>query len=125
MYSIDGSGSFIRITLTGDVLAADLQGALREVEALEAQSAFVPDRLIDLSGATDLNVAFPDVYEIAQRRHHSRFPNPFRSAVVATTPLQIGFARMFQTLNDHPQIHIRIFDNSMTAAVWLSAPSKR
>jgi hypothetical protein len=39
---------------------------------------------------------------------------------VAPTPVGRGFARMFQTLHDHPPIQIEIFDSESQAVSWLN-----
>jgi hypothetical protein len=33
----------------------------------------------------------------------------------------MGMARMFQTLNDNPQITIQIFEDEAAAVIWLRA----
>lgn len=43
------------------------------------------------------------------------FPNDFKSAIIVSTPVQRGMARMFQSLNDNPRITIRIFDDEAAA----------
>jgi len=50
-----------------------------------------------------------------------RLKNYIKSAIVANNPSQFGFARMFQTLNDNPQIEIRIFPAAESAMEWLTA----
>jgi hypothetical protein len=42
-----------------------------------------------------------------------------RTALVAVTPVQLGIARMFQTLNDHPLIELRVFSDREAAVAWL------
>jgi hypothetical protein len=37
-------------------------------------------------------------------------------------PVAVGFARMFQTLNDNPQIEIRIVPPLEAARVWIAEP---
>ena len=44
---------------------------------------------------------------------------PIRSALVASKPVQFGFARMFQMLNDNPRVQIRIFGSLEEAHQWL------
>jgi hypothetical protein len=44
-----------------------------------------------------------------ERRRTQRFANSIKSAVVASRPVQVGFARMYQTLNTNPQVEIQIF----------------
>jgi hypothetical protein len=39
---------------------------------------------------------------------------------VAGRPIGKGYARMFQALNDHPQITIEVFSDRETALRWLA-----
>jgi hypothetical protein len=45
-----------------------------------------------------------------------------KSAIVAPMPVQVGFARMFQILNDHPQIEVQLFATLAEAEAWLVSP---
>jgi hypothetical protein len=47
----------------------------------------------------------------AEHRKAQTLANPVKSAAVAPQPVHVGFARMFQTLNEHPQITIEIFSS--------------
>jgi len=53
------------------------------------------------------------------KRAQRLIPAPIRSALVADKPIQFGFARMFQMLNDNPRVQIRIFGNLEEAQQWL------
>jgi len=62
------------------------------------------------------------VLELAAARRARTFPNSFRSALVVAREVQKGYARMFQTLNDHPMVQIRIFEDWEAAERWLREP---
>jgi hypothetical protein len=104
-------------TLTGADLAA-LSRALAEIE--DADGRFTR-RLSVLTAITRVEVGFPEVSALARRRVAATLPGPVRSAMVAATPVQVGMARMFQTLNDHPRITIQIFPDVPGALEWLGA----
>ena len=90
------------------------------VEKLERSRLPVPHRISDLSKVSHINIGFPGIFELAERRKATRFPNAFKSAIVAPQPVQMGFARMYQALSKHPQITIRIFTDLATAEAWLA-----
>ena len=48
-----------------------------------------------------------------------RLANPIKTAILASNLVQFGFARMFQALNDHPQIVVAIFGDDEDALRWL------
>jgi hypothetical protein len=118
-------GSILRIVFSGTLTNEDLLNAAREVADLERAHAIVPHRLSDLRPVTRLEINFQGVLELANRRLALEFPNAFKSAIVATDVAHFGFARMFQTLNDHPQIAIAIFGSDADARSWLAEPGQR
>ena len=120
-YQIKEEPAFIRITFSGTIKARELQGALHQLEAMEAASVILPPRLIDLSKIVQSEVKAEDVQAVAAKRKTRRFPNAFRVAIVAPEPAQYGYARMFQSLTDHPDIKIQVFDTVAEATAWLAA----
>lgn len=120
-YRVTPEAHFIRIEFFGQLAGHELMDALREVEALEVAGAPVAHRLTDLTGIEHSAVKADDVRTVAERRVQRHFPNPFRSAIVAPQPAQFGYARMFQALNDHPNITIQVFPTVAAASAWLCA----
>ncbi len=121
-FQISKESDLLHITLSGSISTADLQAALRELEVTESRQTRIPDRLIDLSAVTQSLIRGDDVYFTATRRREGKYPNPFRSAIVAVQPIQIGFARMFQSYNVHPDITIQVFPDGASALAWLGLP---
>lgn len=110
----------MRIVLSGTLVP---EAMVRMADALleaETAAAVCPHRVTDLTGVTRFDVGFVDMSGLAQRRREQSPANPIRSAIVAATPVQLGFARMFQTLNDHPRITMRIFPDLDGALAWLA-----
>lgn len=118
-YRLTQEPAFLRIALSGQVSLADLKDALRELEALEAAQTTMQNRLVDLTGVETSEIVGGDIFAVAERRKAKTYPNAFRTAIVAPRPAQFGFARMFQTLNNHPFITIRVVTEEVEAARWL------
>jgi hypothetical protein len=57
--------------------------------------------------------------QFAAKRREAVLNHPIKSAFAAKLGLQVGFARMFQTLNNHKDIEIRIFADQKSAFQWL------
>ncbi|MBI1795611.1 MAG: STAS/SEC14 domain-containing protein [Candidatus Eisenbacteria bacterium] len=115
--------TLVRVTFHGALTEADLQGIADAAEEIERGRHPVPHRIADLSGVTEVRVDYEDMKVLAGRRRRIKFANAFRSAIVVKTPVQMGMARMFQTLNDNPQIEIRIFEDEAPALQWLASPA--
>jgi hypothetical protein len=109
----------LHLTFSGLLSEADLVQMVEHLKRIEASAASVPNRLTDLTGVTGVAIGFTNVLAVAEERRGQRFPNAFKSAIVVGDEVQRGFARMYQTLNDHPQISIEVFSEVESALAWL------
>ena len=118
-FEIHDDGGFYFARLFGVLDRDDLDAVMAEIERLE--DIVTKDRLTDLTALERIDVGFEEVFALAMRRAQRQITTPIRSALVASKPVQFGFARMFQMLNDNPRIQIRIFGNLTEAEQWLRA----
>jgi hypothetical protein len=116
---ISFEGGRIQITFSGAIIAADLTDCMKAVVDLESRVTPTPDRLIDLGPSSTVAIGFGDVANVAHLRKTLAPANPIRTAVVAHTAAQQGYARMFQTLNDHPLVTVAVFADRAAAGAWL------
>ena len=119
-YEITKKADYLLGSLSGVVSADDLHGMVNETEALEETTSPVPNRIVDLTTAEKFDFDSRVIVEIAERRRARPFPNSFKSALIAERPVARGLARMFQILNDHPQIEIRILGSVREAEDWFA-----
>jgi hypothetical protein len=117
-FEIRDEGKFHSARLFGVLDATDLNAVMKEVERLEDEG-LLRDRVTDLTALERIDVGFEEVFALAMQRAERKVAVPIRSALVANRPVQFGFARMFQMLNDNPRIQIRIFGNLEEARRWL------
>ena len=110
----------LRIVMPATLTPADLYRIAAALTEIERSAAVTPHRLVDMSGVTQFQVGFEEMFAMAELRRAHPPSNPIRSAWVASSQVQVGFARMFQTLNDHPQITLRIFPDLGAALVWVA-----
>jgi len=118
-YRIKTEPDRIRLSLFDHVTRADMVAGMAEMEAIERTLGRVPDRIADLSGLTNSDLDYRLILHVADDRRERKFPNTFRTAIVAPTQVTYGFARMFQTLMDNPMIEVRIFESVADAEAWL------
>jgi hypothetical protein len=122
-FSVESEGLIVLITLSGTLTGSDLQALADEVLALERGGTHTPPRLTDLRGVSDMAVGYPEVARLAERTRTRPLNAPVRSALLVKQPVQLGIARMFQILNEHPRITLRIFEDESAARTWLGAPA--
>lgn len=119
-FEITNQGTHLVVSFHGFLKPQDLVQLADEVEAIEDALPSGLDRISDLSAVTDFDIGFPEVRVLAARRRMRTFARTLKSAIVAPSPVQMGMARMFQSLNDNPQIEIRIVASMQEALHWLS-----
>jgi hypothetical protein len=118
-FEISAPADYIMARFFGAVTPADLQALAEQTNVMEARHP-VPNRLTDLTAVERFDFDFIAVSALADKRRVVRFPTPIRSAIIAVAPVAIGFSRMFQTLNDNPQIEIRIVSSYEEARAWFA-----
>ena len=123
-YRVSLDEPFIRVWFTGILSGANLRDVADELRAHERELGMVPDRLVDMSQMVATDAVFNLAILAARVRGVQRFPNTFRSALVAPKVEVAGFARIFRALNRNPQIEVQIFDEVAAAERWLHQPYK-
>ena len=115
----------VHIVYSGTVIQQDIEDPVSILEELEAKTERAPNRLVDLTRVTRLDVGFNDVLTFANRRRAQRFRSPFKIAALTYDPVTTGFAQMYQALNDNPQITIEVFSDRDEALRWLTESGPR
>ncbi len=105
---------------SGTLGPEDLAEATRLAAEIEKQQPAPVDRIIDLTAVQTFNVTFLAVSDTAKVRREVRFGRVVKSALVADRPVAIGFARMYQTILNNPEIEVAIFATVAEALAWLA-----
>jgi hypothetical protein len=74
-----------------------------------------------LSRATAVNLNFSVLAELSKVRELAKLKNPIKSAIWAANPVQYGFARMYQTLSQNPNLEVQVFNDLESADAWLKS----
>jgi hypothetical protein len=119
-FETSDQGPYLYTRFFGVLTPDDLVTVAVELERLEDAARVSKDRIADVTALDEVEIAFPDVLLLANRRLSRTFTRRVKSVVVARKSVHIGFARMFQTLNEHPQIDIRIVPSMDEALKWLA-----
>ena len=114
-YSIDLARSLVLSRGWGVLTDGEL---LAHVRALTIDPRFVPNfhQLADLRDVADVEVTPSTVKEMARLNPYG---NGSRRAVVVTSDLLFGMARMYQILRDEPDDELEIFRTVDDALRWL------
>jgi hypothetical protein len=117
-FEIENRGEYVAVRLFGVVTPGDLERLADEGEALELGLPADMNRISDITGVQTFDIKFAAVLNLAKRREVRTLRNPIKSAIIAVQPEQVGFARMFETLNNNPQITVRIVQSRQAALDW-------
>jgi len=115
----DYQGEFIVIRMSGSISLPELLEHAQGVAAIEAGQSVTPHRIAILPSGLVCDLSFPELHAFAAKRRAARLKNPVKSAIVAADAVQYGFARMYQTLNEHPHLQVEIFQSEAVALAWL------
>ena len=113
------NGEFIATQMTGVVTLQDLLAHADEIEALESGLPVTPHRIANLTAGTVGDFSYVEMDAYIAKRRAVRLKNPVKSAIVVGDAVQFGFSRIFQTLNNNPDIRVEIFQGEEAALAWL------
>jgi hypothetical protein len=114
-------GDLMLINLAGPMTNEDFEELARLIREVEVTLPCTPHRLTDISQLQEIHLTFQSMSDRIHLRKNLVFPNEFKSAIVAPEPLHYGVARMFQAVNNHHQIDIRVFRELAAARAWLAS----
>lgn len=109
-----------RLRVYGVVTAQDFAQAMPQVLEIERAHPQGIDRLVDLRDVTSFSVQYADVSDFAGLRRQERLPRRVRSAIIAGRPVAVGFANMYATILNHPDVEVRVFQSEDEALAWLA-----
>jgi hypothetical protein len=118
-FSFTQEADHAKLTFFGQVTVEDLKASSAELFKVDEGMEVSPNRLSELSGITGISLDFQAMHTFATVRMSAKPRNSVRSALVAPSELQYNFARLFQSLNMHPQIEVRVFRDPASALAWI------
>ena len=96
------------------------------IEELEAETQAPFNRFSDTLEAHDVELNFRYVIQVSLHRrlaHAGRAP--VKSAILATEPTLVHYARLLVLLTEGSSIKVRVFQDREEAAQWLGVPIDR
>jgi len=121
-FELTTRGAVMFARLFGVFTAPELNHMAAEAEIAEASHPVSLDRITDLTAVECFDVGFREIYYFAIRRSAQRFSRVVKSAIVVHDPEQQGIARVYEALNENPQIQIRILRSVTEATEWFADP---
>jgi hypothetical protein len=120
-YEIVTTADVHRFRLFGVFTARDMIDFMAAVEVEEGRFTSNLPRVIEVLDVTGVEVDFQLMLRSAQRRQKI-VSNTLKSAIVAVTEVQFGFARMWQSLCADSKTIVEIFPTVADALAWIRAP---
>ena len=96
-----------------------------EIENTEKDYTVIPNRVVSLCNVKSFDAHFSAVLLLSEKRNNKKFSNRFKTALLVSNNVQLGFARMYQMFIENPQISIEIFSDESKALDWLKSPDTR
>jgi len=123
-FELTTPGHVLFARVFGVFTAPELNHMAAEAEIAEASHPVSLDRITDLTAVEQFEVGFREIYYFALRRSLRRFSRVVKSAIIVQEPVQLGMARVYEALNENPQIQIRILRSVTEAVVWFAEPTQ-
>jgi hypothetical protein len=120
--TIEQGADFLTIRVTGEAGLDGLMDITDDLDRIDQVTAGIP-RLVDLTEVTGVQLNFPDVTHFAADRRARSHAKNVRTALLVSSDVAFGVARMYETLLAHPQITIGVFRERREAIEWLTASS--
>jgi hypothetical protein len=117
-FELTTPGAILFARIFGVFTPLELNQLATEAEIAEASQPISLDRITDLTAVERFEVGFREIYSFAIRRSKQRFSRVVKSAIVVHEPVQFGIARIYEALNENPQIELRILRNVAEATEW-------
>ena len=119
-FELTTPGALLFARIFGLFTARELDRMATEAEIAEASHFVSLDRITDLTAVEYFEIGFREIYLFAIRRSAQRFSRVVKSAIVVQEPVQFGIARIYESLNENPQIHLRIVQSVPEAIEWFA-----
>jgi hypothetical protein len=102
---------------------AAINKVVSAIEDLEAATQEPFNRFSDTSEAHDIELNFRYVIQVSlHRRLAHKGRAPVKSAILATEPTLVHYARLLVVLTEGSSIKVRVFADRKDAAQWLGVP---
>lgn len=119
-FEFSASDGSYRIRLHGHLTNADLGRLMATVKEAEQAATTSLNRIIDTSDVEKFDIDFSHVIAFTGQRRTMPLKNPVKTAIIVHREVALGIARMFQSLNDHPLITIRVVNSLPEAQAWFA-----
>jgi hypothetical protein len=123
-YTVDTNEGIWRVTFFGTMTYQDLLELEEQVKKIHESNFVDLNGLVDLREVSNIHLDFVALSGFTAALRNRSLPNKVRVAIIAMGPIQYGYARMFQTLLNHPQIEVEVFINEKDALDWFSNKAK-
>ena len=123
-HSIQILDGVVDIRLHGTVNSTELREVAEATGKIEEELPVSPNRIIDLSLVDEFQLDFREMEQIAKLRRTAPLKNKVKSEIIANKPVQYGYARMFQTLNDNPNIDLELFTDRAEGLAWIASEAQ-
>jgi len=117
-FDVDHDKKLVDGKLYDTVTGAELIELVTELVQLEQQIAGY-NEFWDCSGVSEADVDYNKMMTMTNIESSSRQGLPAKNALLVKNNLQMGLARMYQTLMSDSNMDIRIFTDAQKARQWL------
>ncbi len=109
---------------SGDTSPDEFDQYFREMDRVEDQHGFCPDRVIDLRSMGTFSSDTKEYWPTIFKRNDRKLRNSIRCSILVKSKFQFGMAMVFNGLNNNPNITTEVFEDIEPLSIWLDIDSK-
>lgn len=117
-YEILDQGDCLMVRCVGVFTDDDLDSMFRKAGAIDRATSAVPYRVVDVTSAESIEISHSSMFEFARRWRGRSHAYPNKNAIIAVSGVEVGLARMLQTLIDSADVEVRIVQSLREARDW-------
>ena len=117
----ENKNDIIYQTFPETISNSDFRLINEEINLIEEKYSVVPNFIVDIRNVKTLKGDYHSIQKLAAQRRDKKFSNNILEAILVANDFQMGFARMYQTFNDNPQLTIQIFKDEAKAIEWIKS----
>jgi hypothetical protein len=115
---VEHGPDFILVTFADTLSVDDLNQAADAIDIIDRTSPG-RDRLIDATAVTGIQVDFEAVTRFAEDRRRYCRARRVKAAVLVTSNVMFGLARMYEQMLENPRVAVEVFRDRAAALAWL------
>jgi hypothetical protein len=119
-FDYEARDGIVRVRFYGRVTEQDLVMLADTARKADDWSKGLPHRIVDWTHVESFDIGYTELAAFAQTRKQDKLKIPIKVAHLVSSQVEFGLMRIYQTINENPQIEVRILKTVGEAEAWFA-----